>query len=239
MVGKINKYYPLFKDDILATYNWLQSQELDKVSIYDVVIFRIGDCTVPFKHKEEIDTDLKLAVTDRDYKVEFLKITKRVDTGMLVYSYKSSIPVRQKMLDAKILLNQYGKCKFMPKEAIIPAEDPGNFTHEELDVGRETSGKYVCDNIDNTDTDIIKSTVWMPSVMYEDGKTELPIAHNGREIPEYVVNVISFLGKLGSNVHKYAQDDEVRNYNGIVVIPVLMLLKKVMDITQLIDKGNY
>ena len=237
MVGEINKYYVLFKDDITNSIAWMKAQGLDKVSVYDVAMFYIGSGDAPLKDRKAIDADYKLSVTEKDYKVDFAKITKRVNQGMMVYGYKSELHTRPKLIGSEILLNQDGKCRYMPVSAVISAEDPGNFTHEELIVGRETSGKHVCDNIDATDITTIRSLIWMPSVMYEDGKTELPIAHNSLEIPQYMINSISLLGKLSGNVYRTTQDSTVKDTNGIIVIPVLMLLRQLMDAS--ITAGDY
>ncbi len=239
MVGEINKYYPLFKDDINSTLNWLSVQGLDKVSIQDVIIFYVGSADVPFKDRTNVNGNLKLEVTDRDFKVDFIKVTKRVNNGMFVYAYGSDIPVRPKLVHSKLLLNQDGPCRYMPNNTIVNAEDPANFTHKDLTIGRETSGKNVCDNLDLTPITTVRSTIWMPSVMYEDGKVELPIAHNGKPVPNYVVNTVSFIGKLGSNVYRVASDPETRNTNGVIVLPVLVFMKKLMDISQLIIRGGY
>ncbi len=227
-----NEYYAAFKDDIALAREWFEDNELNKLTYHDVVIFRITHRIGESKSStvEAINSDTVRRVTERDYCVEFLKITKQMpNKRVLTYIYNMPYASAGLLVNGSPLFEKASSgCRYMPTGYVIPVGDELNDTGVEIVMGRETTGKYVCDQVDKSRIATVRSLQWVPSIKYPMNKrSTLPKAVDTDVIPNCVVNTLSLLAKVGSGVYEVSKDNT--DFNGIVVTPVLALYEQIVN----------
>ena len=228
-------YYVAFADILQCALDWYNGEGFYDTELRDVLITRIGRRIGYVKDDivQAIEADPVRRICERDYVVDFLKMTKRLDKQVM-YGYMQEFNGlgarnnRDQVMFANSGGNRYNadgtrvtelddrdKVRYMPEG--VDVTHGGKTVH----VSRETTGKEVCAKLERVGNEVYKSTRWVPEIVYEDGSKFLPDTGQYnlvREIPECMVQAMSFMGYIARD--SYRPGTEQAKFGGTVVMPV-------------------
>jgi len=223
--------YVLFKDLLLNAKQWMESQEINLLGYEDVCIFRISNKIGEVKDSivEAIEQDPIRKATEKDYCVDFLKITKKGSgTRVDVYNYTMDYtPAGLIGKDGKPMFTGT-KCRYMPEGVVLPAGHEDNNLGIDIQFSRATTGKMVCDQVDSSSLLRVRSAVWVPEMKYVgDSRSRLPVSKNIVDIGfNELVKCMSLLAMGGEKIYKISDQSK---FNGIIVTPAKLVYNQIVD----------
>ncbi len=252
----------LLKPHIDNAKQWFEDEGLHLLTFEDVVIFRIGSSIGPVKMYDEDkladDADVR-QIVERDFVVDFMKITKKDGDTVMGYSYKQLYKYRPLIVDGEpLLVNLQGKCTYMPHNYTLPANDIHNPYTTKMVLDREKAGKYVCDQLDAKVRVLdVRNDKYFPRMEYfrgYNGEGEVvtekrniswntydvvddklgTISAGRKHIPNDVIIAMSALAVIGHKSWKYSRH-HVNQSNGVVVTPVSAIYNQIVNTVDLIS----
>ena len=229
--------YALMKDDVASTKAWFEQHSLNSTDYHDVIAFRVGHVLGNKVSEDAIKSDIVRNLCEFESVVHFVKITKRLERphntdsapyNTMTYSYRADNRTAPKLIsDTNAYFEQSEFCKYMPTDVTVASSDPRNPFTVDVHLGKNTSGKHVCDVIDAAGLSI-QSNLKGLSQEYEENKISLPVISQIEPVPDYVVKSLSLLASVADGNYRYK--DTNRAFNGIIVTPTIVMYSRLVNL---------
>ena len=234
MVSSIDQYYKEVASSVTAAIAWFETTGLNEAVIEDHAVFKVGKGMLTFSDKREIDRlGTKLKLVKEEHVVHYLHMTKKNGDEARNFSYVGFTRGVNQLHEEGVLMNQEGGIKYFPTDGIVTLD-----SGEEIVLSRETSGKYVCDKLEELASLRVLNSGWftLPQKYGED-KELLPIATGKIRIPPYVTTAVSLLSKVNEDLPFMESTGDVMraDYSGVVVMPVRWLYRLLQDMLVIIN----
>jgi len=250
-----DKYYKALNQDIVDAIIWMEENKLHLADPYDHCAYRVSTLAQPISENLNLtpgsDEYNRHYIIETAFKTEFVKMTKKTDDRtMNSFSYKMTYKATPAISsdnimnrDVPLYSHNDGKCIFYPNTNIV-VPDVGmtddlltwDLSGSTSIIGRQESGKYLCDIIDSTDNGIIANEFYELPTKYKNAEAVLPSPANVIQIPDAVKNAISLI--------MYKRRDSLRNsvihvgtdlpvFSGIYVSPVCSLYMELIEMREI------
>ena len=247
---KINDYlkpcYSILDNSVL----WMESLGFNNPDSRDVVSYRAGHIAktrVAYRDQDPAttsDEDLIKELTEDKYRIEFIKITKRI-SDKLMDSYNYTMPEISAPLivdGGPVSAPNAKSCIFTPNSDLeipltnVSLDQSGwDMSGVTVNIGRFGDAKYTCDTLDEVETSVVNSSRYPVPMMYNDDPSVgvvLPDTGNIIDVNPDFVKAMSFFVFENRTVYKTTAihaRTHVPVFNGIYVTPLVMLYYQMVE----------